>query len=120
MAWSTERIGEDMRRDLTNQFGYFVPTETEAIKNASKDKRTSIIGSALNKKTLVMKKKGPTQTPPKQKDENLKKARQLFSALCCIAGMMDCTIEEMTIKVKGDSDRYKVMGEKRTMERASK
>lgn len=109
-----------MRRDLTNQFGYFVPTETEAIKNVDKDKRASVIGISSNKKTLVMKQKGPAQTPPKQKDENLKKARQLFSALCCIAGMMDCTIEEITIKAKGDSDRYKIIGEKRTIERVNK
>ena len=108
-----------MRRDFTNQHGYFCPTENEAIKNASKDKRTSVTGGGSNKKTIVMKQKGPAQTPPKQTDENLKKARQLFSALCCIAGMTDCSVEEITIKVKGDSDRYKLTGDKRVIERAN-
>ena len=105
-----------MRRDFTNQHGYICPTENEAIKNINRDKKKV----TLNKKTLVLKQKGPAQTPPKQTDENLKKARQLFSALCCIAGMMDCTIEEITIKAKGDSDRYKAIGEKRTIERVGK
>ena len=103
-----------MRRDITNQQGYICPTENEAIKNATKKKNPQ------NRKTLVLKQKGPAQTPPKQTDENLKKARQLYSALCCIAGMMDCTIEEITIKAKGDSDRYKAIGEKRTIERVGK
>ena len=109
-----------MRRDFTNQHGYFCPTENEAIRNADKDKGTSITGGRVSKKTTVMKQKGPAQTPPKQKDENLKKVRQLFSALCCIAGMTECSVEEITIKVKGDSDRYKLTGEKRVIERASK
>ena len=109
-----------MRRDITNQHGYICPTENMAIKNTN-----SIIDELAEIKAIEMecrlkkarKKKGPAQTPPKQSDENLKKARQLFSALCCIAGMMDCTIEDITIKAKGDSDRYKTIGEKRVIER---
>ena len=109
-----------MREDFTNQHGYFCPTENEAIKRVDRGIKDSITGSASNKKIRTMKAKGPAQTPPKQSDENLKKARQLFSALCCIAGMMDCTIEDITIKAKGDSDRYKTIGEKRVIERISK
>ena len=109
-----------MRRDLTNQHGYYCPTENKAIKNADRDIKDNITGPSMNRKTLAMKTKGPAQTPPKQNDENLKKARQLFSALCSVASMMDCTIEEITIKAKGDSDRYKAIGEKRTIERVKK
>lgn len=50
---------------------------------------------------------------------NLKRVRQLFSALCSIAGIVDCTIESITIKAKGDPCRYKAMGETRTIERCS-
>jgi len=112
-----------MRRDFTNQHGYFCPTENMAIKNTNSIINELAEIKAIEKqrkpKSTVYKKKtkGPSQTPPKQSDENLKKARQLFSALCCIAGMMDCTIEDITIKAKGDSDRYKTIGEKRVIER---
>jgi hypothetical protein len=104
-----------MRRDFTNQHGYFCPTENMAIKNANKNSKESVIVKKPKRKA-----KGPSQTPPKQTDENLKKTRQLYSALCCIAGMMDCTIEDITIKAKGDSDRYKTVGEKRVIERVAK
>ena len=113
-----------MRRDFTNQHGYFCPTENMAIKNVNSIVNELAEIKAIEKerklKSTVYKKKGPAQTPPKQSDENLKKARQLFSALCCIAGMMDCTIEDITIKAKGDSDRYKTVGEKRAIERVLK
>ena len=113
-----------MRRDFTNQSGYFCPTENKAIKNTNSiiDELAEIkaIQKEQKRRSTVYKKKGPAQTPPKQSDENLKKARQLFSALCCIAGMMDCTIEDITIKAKGDSDRYKTVGEKRAIERVNK
>lgn len=113
-----------MRRDITNQHGYICPTENMAIKNINKSisELTEInrIANSPKRKNTVYKKKGPAQTPPKQSDENLKKARQLFSALCCIAGMMDCTIEDITIKAKGDPDRYKTIGEKRAIERIEK
>ena len=115
-----------MRRDITNQHGYICPTENMAIKNINKtiDELAEFKAVELEqrRKSAVRKKKpkGPAQTPPKQSDENLKKARQLFSALCCIAGMMDCTIEDITIKAKGDPDRYKTIGEIRAIERVGK
>ena len=113
-----------MRRDITNQHGYICPTENMAIKNINRtiDELAEFKAVELEqrRKCTVYKKKGLAQTPQKQSDENLKKARQLFSALCCIAGMMDCTIEDITIKAKGDSDRYRTIGEKRTIERVEK
>ena len=113
-----------MRRDITNQHGYICPTENMAIKNinniVNELAEIKAIEKEQKRRSTVYKKKGPAQTPPKQSDENLKKARQLFSALCCIAGMMDCTIEGITIKAKGDSDRYKTVGEKRVIERVVK
>ena len=58
--------------------------------------------------------------PPKPKDENLQKARRMYAALCDIAAMMDMSIEDITLKVKGDASRYKNNGEKKCVERRIK
>lgn len=43
--------------------------------------------------------------------------RNLYAAICSIAAMMDMSIDGITIKVKGDSGRYKTVGPARTIER---
>lgn len=107
---------ERIRRDYTNASGYVCPTENQAIYNVDRGICDSYTAPMRQTKTEVLKTKNPP-TPPKEKDENLKRARQLYGVLCNIAGMMDCTIKEITIKHKGDPSRYKNIGEKKTIER---
>ena len=60
----------------------------------------------------------PRKKPaPKPKDDDLKRVRNLYAAICSIAAMMDMSIDDITIKVKGDSGRYKTVGPARTIER---
>lgn len=79
------------RRDYTNASGYFCPTENTAIYLADRE--------------------------PQPKDDDLKRVRNLYAAICSIAAMMDMRIDDITIKVKGDSGRYKTVDPARTIER---
>lgn len=45
-------------------------------------------------------------------------ARRLNGIRTSIAGMMDFTIADITLKCKGDPSRYRTIGEKQTIERA--
>lgn len=109
---------ERIRRDYTNASGYICPTENAAIYNADKGVRESYTAPMRKVQTETLRVKNkPAPTLPKPKDENLKRARQLYAALCGIAGMMDVSIEEITLKCKGDPYRYKSTGEKKTLER---
>ena len=111
---------ERIRRDYTNASGYICPTENAAIYNADKGVRESYTAPMrkVQTETLLVKNK-PAPTLPKPKDENLKRARQLYAALCNIAGMMDVSIEEITLKCKGDPYRYKNTGDKKMLERVT-
>ena len=107
---------EHLRRDRTNASGYVSPTENQAIYMVDRGIQYKYTAPARKTSTETLR---PKNTPPKPapKDENLKRARQLYGALCNIAGMMDVSIEEITLKCKGDPYRYKTVGEKRTLER---
>lgn len=41
----------------------------------------------------------------------------MYAALCGIAAMMVMSIDDITLKVKGDASRYKNNGEKKRVER---
>lgn len=102
------------RRDYTNASGYICPTENTAIYNADRDIKDSYTAPMTRPKVGQLKQTPP---PPKPKDENLQKARRMYAALCGIAAMMDMSIEDITLKVKGDASRYKNNGEKKCVER---
>lgn len=104
------------RSDYTNASGYFCPTENEAVYRVDRGIRDSYTAPIKKRATQTMTAKKP-QPPPVPKDENLKKARQMYSALCCIASMMDISIDAITLKCKGDPSRYKTVGDKKTIER---
>lgn len=109
-----------IRRDFTNQFGAFTPTETAAIANVDRERRPN---PPTPPRTRVMREEEcarlsvQKRQPAPQKDGNLKRVRQLYCALCSIAGMMDCQIESLTLKCKGDTDFYQTMGVTRKIER---
>jgi len=105
-----------VRRDYTNAEGYICPTENAAVRNVDRGYTAAYTAPIRKLKTQTMRAKVPTP-PQKPKDENLKRARQLYSALCCIAGMMDVTIVDIALKCKGDPYRYHTVGEKRVIER---
>lgn len=102
------------RRDYTNASGYICPTENTAIYNADRGIKDSYTAPMIRPKVERLKQTPP---PPKPKDENLQKARRMYAALCGIAAMMDMSIENITLKVKGDASRYKNNGEKKCVER---
>lgn len=109
-----------IRRDFTNQFGAFTPTETAAIANVDRERRPN---PPTPPRTRVMREEEcarlsvQKRQPAPQKDGNLKRVRQLYCALCSIAGMMDCQIESLTLKCKGDPGFYQTMGVTRKIER---
>ena len=105
-----------VRRDYTNAEGYICPTENEAVRNVDRGYTAAYTAPIRKPKTQTMRAKVPTP-PQKPKDENLKRARQLYSALCCIAGMMDISIDSITLKCKGDPARYSSIGDKKAIER---
>lgn len=103
-----------IRRDITNAQGYICPTENAAVWNADHPHREPPVKPKQRTQVLREKQAPP---PPKPKDENLKRARQFFCVLTSIAGMMDFTIADITLKCKGDPSRYRTMGDKQTIER---
>ena len=103
-----------VRRDITNAQGYICPTENQAVYNADHPHRDP--PAKPKPRTQVLREK-QAPPPPKPKDENLKRARQMYSALCCIAGMMDISIDSITLKCKGDPARYSSIGDKKAIER---
>ena len=105
-----------VRRDYTNAEGYICPTENEAVRNVDRGYTAAYTEPIRKPKTQTMREKVPTP-PPKPKDENLKRVRQMYSALCCIAGMMDISIDSITLKCKGDPARYSSIGDKKAIER---
>jgi len=105
------------RRDYTNAEGYICPTENSAVRNVDRGYTAVYTAPVKPPKTKVLKQK-QAPPPPKPKDENLKRARQFFCVLTSIAGMMDFTIADITLKCKGDPSRYRTIGEKQTIERA--
>ena len=106
-----------VRRDYTNAEGYICPTENAAVRNVDRGYTAAYTAPIRKLKTQTMRAKVPTP-PQKPKDENLKRARQFFCVLTSIAGMMDFTIADITLKCKGDPSRYRTIGEKQTIERA--
>lgn len=104
------------RRDYTNASGYICPTENAAIYNVDRGIKDSYTAPMIRPKAVRLK-----QTPPpKPKDENLQRARRMFTALCAVAAMMDISIDDITLKIKGDAARYKNIGEKKCIERMDK
>ena len=123
-----------MRRDYTNQYGYICPTENSAIYFAdrkpqpSRPKHSGVLregaikqmdeGRDMRKSMAAYFEDPPQKKPaPKPKDDDLRRVRNLYAEICSIAAMMDMSIDDITIKVKGDSGRYKTVRPARTIER---
>ena len=104
------------RRDYTNAEGYICPTENSAVRNVDRGYTAVYTAPVKPPKTKVLREK-QAPPPPKPKDENLKRVRQMYSALCCIAVMMDISIDSITLKCKGDPGRYSSIGDKKAIER---
>ena len=122
------------RRDYTNASGYFCPTENAAIYSADRkpapqrQKHSGVLregalkqmdeGRDMRKSVAAYFDSLPQEKPtPKPKDENLKRVRNLYTAITAIAAMMDMSIDDITIKAKGDPGRCKTVGPARTIER---
>lgn len=109
------------RRDYTNQFGAFTPTETQALNNISK--KTSVVqpvkkhGDTLREggmKAMDAKRKSFAQFVNEgnleKKDlesDNLKKARKFYLVIENIAGMCGFKITQLELRVKGKEEYYK-------------
>ena len=123
-----------MRRDYTNQYGYICPTENSAVYFAdrkpqpSRPKHSGVLrdgalkqmdeGRDMRKSMAAYFEDPPQKKPaPKPKDDDLRRVRNLYAEICSIAAMMDMSIDDITIKVKGDSGRYKTVRPARTIER---
>lgn len=127
------------RRDYTNASGYFCPTENTAIYLADSSGRElqqkppkhsgvlterdiAAMDSGRSKRTSLAAyfDSLPQETPkptPKPNDIDLKRVRAFYLAICSIAAIVDMSIDDITITVKGDASQYKPVGKNRTIER---
>lgn len=128
------------RRDYTNASGYFSPTENTAIYLADREppqkpqqkphqhsgvlteRDIAAMDSGRSKRTSLVEyfNSLPQETPkptPKPKDIDLKRVRAFYSAICSIAAIVDMSIDDITITVKGDASQYKPVGKTRMIER---
>lgn len=110
-----------IRRDYTNGQGYVCPTENTAVYNLDKPPERPVTVRPY-KTTLreadCQKPDRPTpmqrlsqiaeqeERAAKQEAEQLKKARQLWTALTGIAAMLDFSITKIELKGKGSPTRY--------------
>lgn len=110
-----------IRRDYTNGQGYVCPTENTAVYNMDKPPERLVAvkpyKTALHEQDL---KRLDRPTPmqrlaqiaeqeervAKRDEEQLKKARQLWTALTGIAAMLDFSITKLEMKAKGSPARY--------------
>ena len=128
------------RRDYTNASGYFSPTENTAIYLADREpqqnpqQKPQRRSGVLNEQDIAQMDSGrskrtslveyfdslPQEQPrptPKPKDIDLKRVRAFYLAICSIAAIVDMSIDDITITVKGDASQYKPVGKTRTIER---
>lgn len=110
-----------IRRDYTNGQGYVCPTENTAVHNLDKPPERPMTVKPY-KMTLheqdLKRLDRPTpmqilgqiaereERAAKQEAEQLKKARQLWTALTGIAAMLDFSITKLEMKAKGSPARY--------------
>lgn len=110
-----------IRRDYTNGQGYICPTENTAVHNLDKPSERPVAVKSY-KMTLHEQdlKRLDRPTPmqrlaqiaeqedqaAKRDEEQLKKARQLWTALTGIAAMLDFSITALEMKAKGSPTRY--------------
>lgn len=110
-----------IRRDYTNGQGYVCPTENTAVHNLDKPPERPVTvrpyKTTLREEDL---KKLDRPTPmqrlaqiaeqeeraAKRDEDQLKKARQLWTALTGIAAMLDFSITKLEMKAKGSPTRY--------------
>lgn len=121
------------RRDYTNASGYFSPTENTAIYLADREpqQKPQRHSGVLTERDIAAMDSGRNKRPSlaeyfdslpqkptsKPTDDALKRVRKMYLVFCSIAAMMDMSIDDITIKVKGDESRYKPVGSTRTIER---
>lgn len=106
-----------MRRDYTNASGYFCPTENAVL--YGREYHEDYVAPMRKPQTQTARYNGneKAQHAEPRKDENLQQARQLFTALTAIAKMMGYSIEEITLKCRGE--RYANVGEAKTLVKTS-
>lgn len=110
-----------IRRDYTNGQGYVCPTENTAVYNMDKPPERPVTARpykmTLHEQDLKrLDRPAPVQIlgqiaeqeerAAKQEAEQLKKARQLWTALTGIAAMLDFSITRLELKAKGSAARY--------------
>ena len=110
-----------IRRDYTNGQGYVCPTENTAVYNMDKPPERPVQAKPYPKAMHEEQLKKLDKTTPvqrlsqiaeqeeraaKQEAEQLKKARQLWTALTGIAAMLDFSISKLELKAKGSPTRY--------------
>lgn len=110
-----------IRRDYTNGQGYVCPTENTAVHNLDKPPERPVTvrpyKTTLHEQDLKrLDRPTPMQAlgliaeqeerAVKQEAEQLKKARQLWTALTGIAAMLDFSITKIELKGKGSPARY--------------
>lgn len=105
-----------MRRDYTNASGYFCPTENAVLYGGHEDYVAPMRKPQTQTARYNGAEKGRYVEPPR-KDENLQQARQLFTALTAIAKMMGFSIEEITLRCRGE--RYANIGEAKSLVKIS-
>lgn len=110
-----------IRRDYTNGQGYVCPTENTAVHNLDKppERPVAVKSYPMTLREEYLKKLDkPTamqrlaqiaeqeERAAKRDEEQLKKARQLWTALTGIAAMLDFSITKLEMKAKGSPARY--------------
>lgn len=110
-----------IRRDYTNGQGYVCPTENTAVHNLDKPPERPVQAKPYSKvmhEEALKKLDRPTpmqvlgqiaeqeDQTAKREAEQLKKARQLWTALTGIAAMLDFSITKLEMKAKGSPTRY--------------
>lgn len=110
-----------IRRDYTNGQGYVCPTENTAVYNMDKPPERPVQARPYSKtmrEEALKKLDKPTpmqrlaqiaeqeERTAKRDEEQLKKARQLWTALTGIAAMLDFSITKLEMKAKGSPARY--------------
>lgn len=110
-----------IRRDYTNGQGYICPTENTAVHNLDKPPERQVQAKPYAKymrEAQIKKLDKPTpmqrlaqiaeqeELAAKRDEEQLKKARQLWTALTGIAAMLDFSITKIELKGKGSPARY--------------
>ena len=108
-----------MRRDYTNQYGYFCPTENEAIYSVDREIRPKRHNGVLREEDIEkldenrQKRKSITEyfdSLPEQKavdDPNIKTARQVKAIISKVLSLAGFSLKDMVIVHRESEKEYK-------------